>query len=228
MPIFFPRFFHVALKRSLWLTPCRYLIAHFCVFLLVPPALTTVTLSQSLGGFLYPTAALSTVFSVVMPLGMIVVASTFDDATEFLAVGDMPFFFVILAVGYVVPIGLAQLWGRLRPIQSKKHVQHWMVVASAAYVAMAFLVGLAFTPTTFLFDLSTVIFFDVVNTSTIEMYSGAGNVTVSNDFVSTAFLLPLLLALATNVAVQVLGVVSRWAASRCDRRRVNEMAQLDV
>lgn len=206
----------------------RYLVAHFCVFLLVPPALTTVTLSQSLGGYLYPTAAISTVFSVLMPVAMMIVASSFSDATEFLSLGDMPFFFVILAVAYLLPIALSQVWGRMRPIQSKKHVQHWNIVASASYVAMAFLVGLAFTPSSFIFDVSTVVLFDFFNDTAFARYDNLGLATVSNDFVAASVLLPLCLAIFTNIFVHVTGAVSSCLARRCGSETTSAMERLDI
>jgi hypothetical protein len=229
----------------------RYLVDNYCVYLLVPPALTTVTLSQNLGGYLYPSAAASTVLSLLMPLVMLAVGAsgygsssvipgaaavsstaaveTNSTVVELFSVGDMQFFFVTLAFAYVLPISMAQLWCHLQPIQSKKHVQHWGVVGAASYVVMAFLVGLAFTPTTFLLDGCTLSLMDIVNLTRLASYEGiVAAQNVSNDFVSAAFVMPLVMSVAAHCVVHLLATGAYYVASLWNRRTTNAMELLDV
>ena len=70
---------------------------------------------------------------------------------------------------------------------------------------MAFLVGLNCTPSTFLFDVSKLVFFDFFNETQVETYAGLELGNVSDDFVAACFLLPLVMALLVTILVHCLG-----------------------
>ena len=74
------------------------------------------------------------------------------------------------------------------------------------YVAMAFIVGITCTPSTFLFDLSKLIFFNFFNFTEIGNYAGVRMTNTSDDFIASCFLLPLAMVLVVNLVIHFLGI----------------------
>ncbi|GAB1542025.1 hypothetical protein NUACC21_46980 [Scytonema sp. NUACC21] len=93
------------------------------LFWMVPPALTSPVLSVLWGGNLYPSALLSRMLSIIVPIALIV---TFTLARQLpINSSSLQFFFVILIAGLAIPGAIAQFWRSKSPVESNHHSKNW-------------------------------------------------------------------------------------------------------
>lgn len=129
--------------------------------LLVPPGLTTPTLSMVWGGNLYPSAALSKNLSIVLPVVLITVVNTLLPANQG---SGLMFFYLVLAVGLGIPAVVAQSWRNRSPVKSNHHSNEYKFIGVLAVMLINGSLGYQLTPTTLLEDL----FQSVPNQATIN------------------------------------------------------------
>ena len=120
------------------------------LLLLVPPGLTTPTLSMVWGGNLYPSAALSKNLSIVLPLLLMVVVHALLPATEG---SGLLFFYLVLLLGLGIPAVAAQAWRHQSPVRSNHHSNEFKFIGVLAVILINGSLGYQLTPPTLLQDL---------------------------------------------------------------------------
>ena len=99
------------------------------IWWLVPPALTTSTLSLLWGGCVYLSATVSLVLSVLLAAVLVGIAAS--PLVVFTPV-NLTFFFAILGASLALPGALAQYYRARQPVESKKHAKKWKFLGTTA------------------------------------------------------------------------------------------------
>lgn len=120
------------------------------LLLLVPPGLTTATLSMVWGGNLYPSAALSKNLSLVLPLLLLVGINAVLPTN---AGSGLIYFYGVILVGLAIPALLAQVWRRRSPVTSNHHSNEFKFIGVLSVMLINGSVGYQLTPPTLLEDL---------------------------------------------------------------------------
>jgi len=120
------------------------------LLLLVPPGLTTATLSMVWGGNLYPSAALSKNLSLVLPLLLIIGINAVLPTN---AGSGLIYFYLVILVGLAIPALLAQVWRRRSPVRSNHHNNEFKFIGVLAVMLINGSLGYQLTPPTLLQDL---------------------------------------------------------------------------
>lgn len=120
------------------------------LILLVPPGLTTPTLSLVWGGNLYPSAALSKNLSIIIPLALIAFVLYFFPANQ---VTNLGYFYLVVLVGLGMPAIAAQLWRQQSPVKSNHHNSEFKFIGVLSFGLISGSLGYQLTPPTLLSDL---------------------------------------------------------------------------
>lgn len=120
------------------------------LLLLVPPGLTSATLSMVWGGNLYPSAALSKNLSLVLPLLLIIGINAVLPTN---GGSGLIYFYLVIMVGLAIPALLAQMWRRRSPVRSNHHNNEFKFIGVLAVMLINGSLGYQLTPPTFLQDL---------------------------------------------------------------------------
>eukprot|EP00940_MAST-03C_sp_MAST-3C-sp2_P002516 g2516.t1 len=188
--------------------PSVVLFARWTLWWILPPALNTTSLSMWTGGDLYPSAAISTIMSIVIP-PLVVLLCYLLPGAGLVEVEKLNYFYYIMVGGFVLPSFASQVLRNYSPVGSKKHGNRWQLLGGFSHIGTVFITGWYLTP--------------AETASHVRCICSFG---CDSHDVAGIILVPLFTALLIAVAVRLFGAVVYTLVNRMSSRIAIDRQQI--